>query len=257
MNEKVKVEFSTDEFTGEIKNSFAYVILKGNAFKSISNIMRNQDFLPWFDKIENTKELKGVVVLNEPGSMGESAYTEFLSDLTGERIIPGRRINIEKFKCKEIRAIEINMVSNLIRRISLFTKFFVVAFRDDVVTPFIGVSLAADFRVVSEEIKFSFAHATYGLPPSGALPFFLPKYISQSKAFELSSIGGVLQSKELSDLKLVNKVFPTENFEKNLDEFIESLSVIPTGQIRSSKILYYRYIGQLEEYLNFERQYLV
>ncbi len=257
MKNNSEIEFNREAFSSEIKNNFAYVTLKGNAFKNISNIARTQDFLPWFDKIEATKDVKGIVVVNEEGSIGEKSYAEFLSELSGEELKYNERKIIEKFKSREIRALEINMLSNLIRRITLFTKFFVVAFKDEVVTPFIGVSLAADFRVISSATKFSFLHARYGLSASGALPFFLPKYISQTKSFEFCTLGGELNSSEVHDLGLVNRVFDVNSFDEELDEFISTLASLPTSQIRNSKILYYRYIGQLEEYLNFERQYLI
>ncbi|RMD50437.1 MAG: enoyl-CoA hydratase/isomerase family protein [Ignavibacteria bacterium] len=257
MKNLVEIEFSSDSFSSKIVNNFAVVTLKGNAFINIADVTRTQDFLPWFDTIESNKELKGIVVVNEKGSMDENAYAEFLSNLTGEEIKPGERKNIEKFTSRDIRALEINMLSNLIRRISLFTKFFIVAFKDDAVTPFIGVSLAADFRVMSDSAKFSFSHAYYGLPASGALPFFLPKYVTQTTAFELCSVGGELNWKEVSELGLVNRVFPEDSFDEKLNEFTSMLGSLPSKQIRNSKILFYRNIGQLEDYLNFERQYLI
>ncbi len=257
MADAVNVEFSSDEFESYISGRFAYVIIKGNAFKNISDIMRNQDFIPWFDLIEHTKELKGIVVLNEEGSMSDTAYSEFLSELSGEVIKAGETHYIEKFKSHKIRALEINMLSNLIRRINLFTKLFIVAFKDEIVSPFIGVSLAADFRLISSETKFCFSHSKYGLPASGALPYFLPKYVSNSIAFELVSKGGYLDAEEIKALGLVNRVFPTEEFKIGMEKFANELSLLPTNLIRNSKLLFYRNTAELEDYLNFERQYLI
>jgi len=72
------IEFNNSEFNCEIKNDVAILTIKGNAFNSVSSVARNTDIIPWFDKVEQSESVRGVLILNEHDAMSEQAYNNFL-----------------------------------------------------------------------------------------------------------------------------------------------------------------------------------
>lgn len=51
-----------------------------------------------------------------------------------------------------------------------FDKFVISALQGSVVTDFLGATLAADYRIVSDDTVFTFPHIKYGLPPRVEAP---------------------------------------------------------------------------------------
>lgn len=251
-----QIEFETEEFQSYIDKPLAILKLKCNAYESIANISRTRDILPWFDRIENHSELKGVLVLHDAGCLGGKAYNEFLSNIAGKEIDEKSPTVISKFDKSEIRAIEINMLVNFIQRIINFKKLFAVGLRGEIATPFFGLSLAADFRFVTEDLVFLLSHIKYGLHPSGALPYFLPKYIDQSKAVEYLFRGGRINCEEAKKMKLINETFSSDTFEKDCIAELKSICDMDTQVIKSTKSLLYGDTAHLEKYFEMEGNFL-
>ena len=88
------------------------------------------------------------------------------------------------------------------------------------VTPFMGVALVADLRLVSPNGAFSLAHRKYGLHPSGAIPFFLTHYLGHSKAIEIQ-LSDRINAEEGFRLGLFNQVLPADDFNQNCIRYIQ------------------------------------
>jgi 2-(1,2-epoxy-1,2-dihydrophenyl)acetyl-CoA isomerase len=87
-------------------------------------------------------------------------------------------------------------------------------------------ALAADLIVASEDALFGQVFVKIGLMPDGGSTFFLPELIGYHKAFELISLGDIINAREAEKLGFVNKVVPfaelDETVEKLADRFINS-----------------------------------
>jgi len=140
------IEFTNSEFNCEIENDVAILTIKGNAFNSVSSVARNTDIIPWFDKVEQSENVRGVLVLNENEAMSEKAYNEFLAEIIGSDFDPQNPKEISRFTKNEIRTREITILGNIIRKIISFKKLLIIGINGDIVSPFFGLSLAADFR---------------------------------------------------------------------------------------------------------------
>ena len=120
-----------------------------------------------------------------------------------------------------------------------FKKISVIALQGSIVTPFIGASLAFDFRIASLNMQFSFAHADHGVHPSGALPFFLPNYLTPSESKKYLFMGGKIDTDKALKLNLVDKVFETIEFENKCIEYMGELNRLNVDLVRSTKKLMY------------------
>lgn len=255
MKKPVNIEFEYENIKSYIVNDIAVLKIKCNAFSTISNLEEANRVLPWFDEVERHESIKGVLAFSEKSCLGEIPYEEFLSEIAGRNILGEENKKISKFEKKEIRAIEINTIINLIRKIISFKKIFITAINGEVVTPFFGLCLAADFRFGSSDMRVLLSHVDCGLHPSGALPFLLPKYLNQQLSTDYLIRGGKISAEQALKLNLVNKIFPAENFEMVCIENAVEYCNHDLSFIKLSKMLINRTLSEFEDYVKLEANY--
>jgi 2-(1,2-epoxy-1,2-dihydrophenyl)acetyl-CoA isomerase len=176
--------------------------------------------------------------------------------VAGQKIDLNKPSKINDFQKKQIRAIEINMLMAYIRKILNFKKLIIIAMQGEVVTPFFGLSLACDLRIIAENTYFSLSHINYGIHPSAGLPFFLPKFISPTRANEYLLLGGKISAREAKELSLVNKVISDENFLQDAIKESQKLCSVNNNFIKVTKTLINNVEDELTKYFEKESHYL-
>jgi len=251
------IEFNNDEFNCVVENGVAVLTVKGNAFKSIATLDRNLDIIPWFGEVEKSADVRGILVLNEKDAMSENAYVEFLQEIVGNEFDPQNPKDISRFVKDEIRAREINILGNLIRRLVNFHKIIITGINGDIVSPFFGLALAADFRFASSDSNFVLSHIKYRLHPSGALPFFLPLYLPQSKVIDILFRGNLIPASEMKKSGLINELLDESKFKEDAVSKAAEICKVSLNVVYSTKKLLYGYRKELEEYLNLESEFMM
>jgi enoyl-CoA hydratase/carnithine racemase len=186
---------------------------------------------------ERIPDVKALMVTNEPGCMDEEKYDQFLHRILERGIDPYAPEETRGIVQKIDRVREINILNRAITHLVEFKKISVMGLQGNIVTPFFGTSLALDFRYAADDMSFSLAHLKYGLHPSGALPFFLPRYVSHSKAIEILFKCEKLTAQEALDLGLVNSILPAADFENHCLKEIEKICHLDTRVIHATKLL--------------------
>ncbi|MBL1078808.1 enoyl-CoA hydratase/isomerase family protein [Nocardia sp. 2] len=90
-------------------------------------------------------------------------------------------------------------------------KPVIVAIQGPAVGVGISMTLAADFRLVSERARFGFVFARRGLFPEGGSTWFLPQLVGLAKAKEWMLTGRVFDADEALAAGLVTSVHPPED----------------------------------------------
>ena len=121
-----------------------------------------------------------------------------------------------------------------------------------VVTPFFGASLAADLLFATEDMQFTLAHLKYGLHPTGALPYLLPKYIGVNKAKYYLYRGGHISSNEALSLGLINKVYSSNSFLNNCLSEIRSIITNDVEVLKITKKLININADEIIKYFEYE-----
>lgn len=255
MKESVQIEFESEHIKCFITGKLAVLKMSCNAFDTLTNLDQANKVLPWFDRIENEKSIKGILGITDKNCLGQKSYEQFLSEITGRKIEAEKDSEITKFEKTDIRAIEINMLMNLIRKIYSFKKIFISAVYGEVVTPFLGLNLVSDFRIGSESFRILFSHAKYGLHPSGALPLLLPQFLNRQEAAKYLLLGGTISAEEALKKHLINEILPDENFEENAIKKAAEYLDVSFGTMRSAKALMNFNIKELENYFSIESNY--
>ncbi|MDX1701265.1 MAG: enoyl-CoA hydratase/isomerase family protein, partial [Melioribacteraceae bacterium] len=150
------------------------------------------------------------------------------------------------------RTRQLIILNKLIKKIVNFPKLVVVALNGEIVTPFFGASLAADIRIAADNVNFLLSHTKRNIHPSGALPYFLPKYIGHGKASNILLGRDAISSDEALELGLLSLILPENNFEESALEEVNNRTKSFNNAYNCSKVLLNSNYSDLEKYLSFE-----
>jgi len=81
----------------------------------------------------------------------------------------------------------------------------------------LGIALATDLRIASEQASFAPAFIGIGLAPDSGVSWFLQKMVGPAKAFELLATGRKVDAEEALRLGLVNQVVPAMDLDRNVE----------------------------------------
>ena len=246
MRAQKNFEFESEQIKCYTSENIGIIKFKSNVFNIVSSLGGSSDVFSLLEIAEQDRNIKLLLLINERCCFSEEEYSEFINSITGKDIGSGKEM---------IRLRQINILNRFIMEMLNFKKLVISCLSGNIVTPFFGASLAADFRFVSEDMVFSLSHLRHKVHPSGALPYFLPKYIGFGKANELLFYDGDVSAKEALKLALVNKILPKDNFEKHCILEAQSLSEINSNVVKLSKHLLHFSKKELEKYFEIENNF--
>jgi enoyl-CoA hydratase/carnithine racemase len=206
-------------FDASIQENLAVISFKSGAFELITSLNDSQVMMDFIRDAEYEPSVKGLLLLNEPGCLGEQAYDQFIRSILKEDDTLESK-DYPVFLQKNTRFRQIFILNKFIRYLSGYHKLVIAGMGSTIVTPFMGVALVADMRIASPHGMFSLAHRKYGLHPSGAIPFFLTHYLGHSKAIEIQ-LTDRISAEESFRLGLVNQILPADNFTQNCIRYIQ------------------------------------
>jgi enoyl-CoA hydratase/3-hydroxyacyl-CoA dehydrogenase len=94
-----------------------------------------------------------------------------------------------------------------------------------------------DFRLAGEKARFSQPEINLGLMPGWGGTYMLPKLVGFTTAMDLIMTGRRIDADEAKKIGLVTHVYPTEEFDAKVDEFIKTLVEGPPLSLRAMKKL--------------------
>ena len=201
------------------RENLAVINLKSEVFSFITKLDESQVMMDFIREAEHDHDVKGLLILNEPGCLGEKAYDDFIRSILGN-IDPDDEKEVPTFQQKNTRFRQINILNRFLRYLAGYHKMVFSGINSVIVTPFMGVTLVADIRLASPKGAFSLAHRKYGLHPTGAIPFFLTHYLGHSKGLEIQ-LSDRVTAEEAFRLGLINQILPDDDFNRNCIRYIQ------------------------------------
>jgi 2-(1,2-epoxy-1,2-dihydrophenyl)acetyl-CoA isomerase len=101
----------------------------------------------------------------------------------------------------------------------------------------IGCSLAlvCDLIVADESAYFMLAFVNIGLVPDGGSSALLPSRVGMTRAIEMALLGERVDAAQALDWGLINRVWPAERFDAEVDALASRLASGPTRSFAGSK----------------------
>ena len=232
MNQANGFPFEDGSLKAYLSDGIAVVRIQTDSFAALTDLGESGRFLALFHEAEVASQVRALLLLSRPGVFADNEYEKFICREEADLGKPGQATHL---KTKVIR--HINILNRVVTQIAEFKKIFAFGLQQSIVTPFFGASLAADFRFASRDMFFSPAHCRHGLHPTGALPYFLPRYVGQGKAAEILFKGEPLDADTALELGLVTEVLPADDFERLCVKALQPWCELPGEVILSSKLL--------------------
>ncbi len=117
------------------------------------------------------------------------------------------------------------------------------------------LALACDFRVGQSDALVGDIRATRAIFAGQGAPLLLPRLIGQSRAMDLLMTGRVIDAVEAERIGLLNRLWPRDGFEQELERFLVELARGPTRTYAAWKLAVNRSVLlELDAYTDYERQ---
>lgn len=227
-----------------------------SVFKFVTDPDKRECYSDIMNIANNTPDIKVVLSIVDPDCLNEEAYEGYLRNTFGIDIDLKELGN--SWNIKEIigRRKQLFFHRYTIEKRVASEKIIIDGLRGTIVTPFFGETLSADLRYATPDMRFSLIHKKYGLHPSGALAFFLPRYIGQGRAAELMLTTDYIDAEQAMELGLINRIIPSEDFVSECIKLAQKVSDISLSTLQSTKLLSMPFMGDLNAYFEAEESLL-
>ena len=232
-------EFENQYLKSYVQDKTAIIKISKNPYEIATDIELSYKLINLISFADNSEAIHSLLAIPALSCCDEESYHNFIKSIFIEGSADDHLPKVKDPDSLNKRTKQINLLNRFILGLMDFKKISVIALQGSIVTPFIGASLAFDFRIASSDMQFSFAHVDHGAHPSGALPFFLPKYLTPSESKKYLLIGGKIDAEASLKINLVDKVFETQEFENKCIEYMDELNRLNVDLVRSTKKLMY------------------
>jgi enoyl-CoA hydratase/carnithine racemase len=219
-------------------------------YEILFSVEEGEKRLQWLDAWEADERVKVILLMNEPGAYSEATYRLYHDDLVKKMAVSRKAKDSTANRLK--RAREMHILQRFILKRIKSSKIYIDCLRGEVVSPFIGASLAADMRFASEDTRLVFSHLRKGPYVDGGLPFFLERFVGHSKALQILLGRDEMGAEEAQSLGLIDRIFPEKGFEQACIEEARKLCTYDAEDLCIMKRLFYHFSDELERIFHLE-----
>jgi enoyl-CoA hydratase/carnithine racemase len=145
-----------------------------------------------------------------------------------------------------------NIIDQTILSIVRLDKFVIHICRGNVLTLFLNIALASDYRIVTTDTVFHHIFQEIGMLPKGGVAFFLNNMVGAGKARDLLLLHRQLTADRALRHGIVDQVVAPEELESTAMGVVRSVREVPALTVAGIKRLINYSIRELEDYLAFE-----
>ena len=243
----ITFDVENSEFQSSRVDDTVVLKYKENAFSLLMDVAIRDGYLKLFNAIDETPDIKGLVVINDTDyddEAGIKALLEFIGDRDGSRSHFLSEDAIAKFRNSFGHRMLLNIT---------MAKPQVAGIHGDVTSEYLGFILPNDARFATPDTRFIFGNASWGLAVSPGLSYFLPRFIGQGKALDFIHHSKQLSAEEALSLGLITDIVPRNQLQARCLEEVEMLSSQPADVAAANRTLLNPSVSEFETHL--ERYY--
>ena len=203
MKKKNELDQTHVFFSTETIEDIAILRLNEHLLFSAADSKVKWPLFDYLDLVSKSEKIKVLLIMGPSHKTGCKEYIQFYREAMADDF--DRRI-VERLY---------NAVNQFILNMVALDKLTIHADRGEVISLFLNVSLACNYRIVADDTAFVNPCLKLGLAPKGGGAFFLPKMLGASKALEI-----LLSEEEIPAWKAQQRGFCAEHkfleFEGNL-----------------------------------------
>ena len=245
MQKGTDLDQTYDFFSAKRIEDIVLMRFRENLLLHGTDLNARDSLFDYIDYVSKSDEVKVVLIIGSPEKKGCEEYIEFYR-------------KVFEFQLGE-NAIErlYNAVNQFILKIVDLNKIVVHADSGEVISLFLNVSLACDYRIVADNTVFKNPCLDLGLVPKGGGAFFLSKMVGMSRALESLLSEEDIPAQEALRLGIVDKVVPPGKLEKSALEIAQGFARKPDSTLAGIKRLLNYSMKDLGDFLELENQVLL
>ena len=193
-----------------------------------------------FDHISDNNAIKVLVIMNCIEQIGCEGYIDFC-----------RQVLDTEFDRKSIQRM-CNVFDQLILKIVRLNKPIIYADCGEVISLFLGMGLACDYRIVATHTIFQKPYLELETLPKGGSAFFLCKMLGYNKAKQLLMSGKIFNALEAFEMGIVDQVVPYSQLDLEAHKIALDFSKRSTRSLEGIKRLINYTMKVIQVYLEFE-----
>lgn len=245
MSREVSLQTDNDLFSSKLVDDIAVIYLKPCQLIHSTILTEKEKLLDFLDVISDAPRVKAAVVVGSAEKLGCREYHEFF-ELYRKGEIDRNHIMRMFHACDQ-----------LMMRIVHSSKIFISADQGEIITQFMDLSFACDYRIVADNGTFINPCIEYGLVPKGGGAFFLPQMIGVAQTYELLLSDEPLPATKALELGLVQKTVPQDKLEEEALNVAKMFLSRPAHTLKALKKLINHSRKGLHDYLEFENSVLL
>lgn len=220
------IDVANDSFTCRQDGDLVVITLLKGAKKILTTINSKEDLMTVLETIKDSRKIKGVAILYSDMYLGNTEYRQFLID------------NFVKKQHHDKSLYTVTYKNAIIQFLEIMKKYpipIVGGMIGDIGPDSLGLNLALDLRIATDETNFFHPNLQLGLPPSALLSFYLVRSFGSHRATELMFTKSEFSSQEALDLGLITQITSVEELERTCLDRLRQLSTIPAQTLIESR----------------------
>ena len=241
-------------FVSEFREEALWVKFSGNFFHNFLSF-DNRDFLhDFFERLAANREINTVVIHSAFHESGSDEYMRFFLFECQERDLGhfGFSNTMDRYDLHRY----CNLIDRTVLDIFNMNKMVIHICGGDVLSLFMNISLACDYRIVAADTVFHNIFHEIGMLPKGGGPFFLSRAIGASRAKSLLMQQRITAEEALAN-NIADLVVPPEEMETAAMDLVRRFSQIPAPTLGGLKRLANYALRELENYLEYETREII
>ncbi len=217
---------------------------KNNLLEHLVDFSKRDTFIEFAKRISASERIK-VVLLNSDFSQTDcGAYTRFIH----EKISVMDKFDIHRL-C--------NLTRQLITGIIDLDRIVIHACSGSVISIFLNISLACDYRIISDETVFCNPYMDIGMIPVGGGPYLLSKISGTGNAWETLLLNRKIDAFKALELGLVDRVVKARKLPREALELSRKFAQRQFKTISGLKKLINFSKKDLDAYFEIEKQEII
>ncbi len=238
-------EVDYDFFSGEKEEDMVWIRLKENLIQRATHLDAKNLLFDYLDLVAKSDEIKVLLIAGSPSKAGREDYIRFY-----------RQILKANLDARDLARLY-NAVNQFVLKIVGFGKPIVHVDSGKVISLYMNISLACDYRIIGDNCIFQNPYLDLGLVPKGGGAFFLSRLLGFSKALEILLSDKDITADEAFKLGIVDKVVPAVQLKEEARKIAQEFARKPIHSLSGIKRLLRCCMRDLEDCLVCENELLL
>ncbi len=209
-----------------------------------TDLSNRDQILDYLEGISKNDRIKVLIIFGSPEKTGCQEYMDFY------HLVMESDMGIDAIHRMY------NVINQLILKIVRLDKIVIHCNSGKVISSFLNISLACDYRIIADNTVFQNPCLQLGLLPKGGGAFFLQRIIGLSKSYDVLLAEKDISAQDALKMGIVDMVVKMDSLEESAIQKARQFSRKPKSTLTGVKRLLNYSLKDLEDYLNMENQEL-